>query len=148
MENLFQAMPQLAAYSPSFVACAVLVLAVIIQGFLTGALALAPGHQLAGRPLKNGQEDRSFRVMRTYANSTENLPMLTLALVLAIVASVPAVAVNWIVGLHVAARLAHWAIYYSGIGKEGEAGPRTIAYVIGLLLNLALAVAALFYLVA
>ena len=84
--------------------------------------------------------------MRTYANSTENLPAIIAAIVLAIVAGVSPFWVNLLVGIHVAARLIHWAIYYAGFGASAG-GPRTMIYVLGLVANIVLVVMALWALI-
>ena len=138
MQSIFETVPQLAAYQTAFSALAILVVAIIIQAFLTGALALGPGHQMAGMPLQGTNTDFSFRVMRTYGNSVENLPMFATALLLTILAGVSPPIINWLAMLHVFSRLLYWAVYYSGIGNPGF-GPRTIVYVIGLGVNLLLA---------
>ena len=138
MQSVLAGMPQLAAYQPALAALAFLILSIIAQSFLAGALALGPKKQMAGMPLRGDQSDFSFRVMRTYANSVENLPAFSAALFLAIVIGVSAAVVNVLALAHLCARLGYWAIYYSGIGKAGT-GPRTIIYVIGLAINLILA---------
>ena len=142
MDTFIDAWPGLAAYRPALLALAVLCLTVLVQSFLAGILALAPGHEVPGKPLRGDHPDRSFRIMRTYANSAENLPAFAVALLLAIFAGAGAVLVNWLAALHLAARLAYWIIYYIGMGKPGG-GPRTVVYVIGLLANGALAVIAI-----
>ena len=147
MESMLMNFPSLAGYYPAFVAIGVLCLAVMIQSFLVGILALAPGHEIAGHQLKGTYQDKSFRIMRTYANSTENLPMLLGAFLLAILAGVSATLVNWLVCLHLLFRLIHWLAYYAAIGKR-DGGPRTIAYVGGLLTNIVLVVIALWALMA
>ena len=147
MQSILETVPQLSGYAPSLFATTLLTGAILIQSFLAGVLALGPGHQVSGMPLNGDHSDKSFRVMRTYGNSTENLPALIAAIALAIIAGVGTVWVNWLVGLHVAFRLAHWAIYYSGKGKVGG-GIRTIVYVLGLLTNFILIVLALIALAA
>ena len=146
MDTIMQNWPQLAPFVTSLIALGILCVAVLVQSVLAGALALAPGHQSPGIPLKGGHEDRSFRVMRTYANSTENLPAIIAAIVLAIVAGVNPFWVNLLVGIHVAARLIHWAIYYAGFGASAG-GPRTMIYVLGLVANIVLVVMALWALI-
>ena len=138
MESLYQSLPQLAAYHSSLVFVALLVLAVLVQGFLAGVLGLGKGEETAGMPLKGDHSKLSFRVLRTYANSTENFSVMIATTLLAILVGVSPAIVNWLVGLHVVLRLLYWAIYYGGIGKV-TAGPRTITYVAGFLMNLILA---------
>ena len=95
--------------------------------------------ELPGIPLKGDHTKLSFRVLRTYANSTENFSVFVATLLLAIIAGVSPWIVNWLAGLHVAFRLVFWAVYYSGVGKVGG-GVRTIVYVLGWLTNMVLAV--------
>jgi len=136
-----------APYHAALIALALICLTVLVQGFLAGVLGLAQSDEVPGRPLKGDHPDFSFRVIRTYGNATENLPAFLTAVGLAIIAGVNPMIVNWLAALHVAARMAYWAIYYRGIGKTGG-GIRTIAYVVGLFANLALAATALYVLVA
>ena len=139
MQSIIQIFPQLAGYYPSFVALTLLCLVVLIQGFLAGVLGLAKGEETAGMPLKGDHTKFSFRVLRTYGNSTENLAAMVATAFLAILAGVSVAAVNWLVGLHVVIRIAYWAVYYSGVGKVGG-GARTITYVVAFLMNVILAV--------
>jgi len=138
MQSILDTMPQLIAYQPAILAVAVLCLAVLVQSFLAGALGLGKGEEIPGRPLKGDHGNFSFRVLRTYANSTENFSVFVATTVIAIIAGVSPWIVNWLVGLHVAVRLIYWGVYYGGIGKV-SAGPRTIVYVLGWLLNTVLA---------
>lgn len=139
MQSLVETLPQLAAYHPSLLALTILCLAVLVQSFLAGVLGLAGGEETAGLPLRGNHEKFSFRTLRTYGNSTENLPAFATTLILAILAGVGAVLVNWLAILHVAFRMVYWAVYYKGIGKVGG-GVRTIVYVLGLITNIILAV--------
>ena len=147
MESILEHLPHLAGYKPALIAMGILVLAVTVQSFLAGILALAPGHEVAGIPLKGTHDDKGFRIMRTYANSAENLPMMLGAFVLAILAGVSFTLVNWLVIIHVVCRVIHWLVYYGNVGKR-DGGPRTISYVIGLLANIVLGVMAVWALVA
>ena len=138
MQSLIEVLPYLADYHPSFAALAILCFAVIFQGFLTAPLAFASGREEPGSPLKGTHADLSFRAVRTYANSVENLPVFAATLFLAVIAGVDATWVNWLVGIHLISRLLFWAVYYAGVGKIAG-GPRTLAYVGGLLSNAILA---------
>lgn len=138
MQSLIDTMPQLAAYGAAFAALIILALAVLTQGFLAGVLGLARGEEIAGMPLRGDHGKLSFRVLRTYGNSTENFSVMIATTLLAIVAGVAPSLVNWLVGLHVAIRLLYWAVYYSGVGKV-TAGARTFTYVAAFLMNVILA---------
>ena len=146
MDSILAASPLLVPYTPTLAALAVLSILVLVQGFAAGALGYGTGEEIVGMPLKGDHSKRSFRVIRTYGNSTENFPALAASAVLAIVVGVAPLLVNWLVGLHVVCRLLFGAIYYAGWGKA-QGGPRTIVYVIGLLLNVVLAAAVIVVLV-
>jgi len=83
-----------------------------------------------------------FRVLRTHSNSVETLHVFGFALLLAVITGVKPTLVNIIALVFLAARLAFWAIYYSGIGKQAG-GPRTMCFVAGMLANVILVIAAL-----
>lgn len=142
MEHLTQTWPALSAYSTALAALMVLVLAVLIQALFAGVIGLSKaGGELPGVPLQGDHRSLNFRVLRTYANSTENLPAFAVALLLAVLAGASPKWVNLLAALHVGFRLAFWGIYYSGVGKVAG-GPRTISYVLGWMINLILAVVA------
>ena len=136
----------LSPYEPAILAFAVLCMAVMIQAFLTAPLGFLKEEQAPGMPLQGDHDMLSFRVLRTYANSVENLPAFGFSLLLAILVGVGATAVNALAAIHVASRLAFWAVYYSGVGKVAG-GPRTMTYVGGALSNLVLAGMVLYTLV-
>ena len=145
--SLLDEIPFLSAYGPSILALAVLCFAVVIQAFSTAPLAFVTEEQAPGMPLRGGHELLSFRVLRTHANSVEDLPVFGLSLLAAILAGSGATLVNVLAAVHVASRLAFWVVYYSGIGKVAG-GPRTICFIGGALSNLALISVALYALVA
>ena len=147
MQSILENVPQLAAYSSALLAIVVLCMAIIVQSFLAGVLALAPGHEVAGLPLKGSHEDRPFRLMRAYGNSTENIGFFIATVAVAIIAGVDATWVNGLVMAHVAFRVLHWVIYVAGIGNP-VGGPRSIVYVLGLVSNGILAVMAIWALIA
>jgi len=137
MNSLFEVVPYLAAYKPSFLVLALLALMVLIQNFLTAPLAFVKNEQVPGMPLKHDHLKLSFRALRTYANSVESFPAFGWALLVAIVAAVMPAMVNWLAGIYLVFRIAFWIIYYSGIGKVAG-GARTIAHVGELVSNMAL----------
>ena len=147
MPPIFEIIPEFQAYLPSLIALAVLCLIATIQSFLSAPFAFVREEQVPGMPLRHDHSKLSFRVLRTYSNSVENLPAFGFAVLLPLLAGVPPVLCNWLVGVHLVARLAFWGIYYAGVGKTAG-GPRTMAYVLGLLTNIALVVAVIWALVA
>lgn len=143
MTSLFDILPYLGNYQISFFILAALSLTLLIQNFLTAPLAFASKQQEPGMPLKHDHTNLSFRVIRVFGNSAENFPAFAGALLVAIVAGSPPMLVNWLAGVYFASRMAFWVIYYMGIGKTAG-GPRTFAFVGGLLSNIVLAVAAIY----
>ncbi len=142
MNSIIEAVPQFLAYQPAFIALMFLCLTLFIQSFLTAPFAFAKLQQAPGMPLTGDHSMLSFRVLRTYSNSVENLPAFGFTLLIAIFVGVDPSLVNWTAAIHVAFRLAFWAVYYSGVGKIAG-GPRTLCYVGGMLANLVLIVATL-----
>lgn len=147
MDTFFDIAPYLAAYRPSFLVLAGLALMTLIQNFATAPLAFLREEQVPGLPLRFDHSKLSFRVLRTYQNSAETFPAFGWALLMAIMAGVSPMLVNWLAMAYFAARVAFWGIYYAGIGKPAG-GPRTMAFVAGLLCNIALAGAAVWALAA
>lgn len=138
MESIIENLPMLTPYQPAIVWLLVLCISILIQSFLAGVLGFANGKEVPGLPLKGTHADKSFRVLRTYANSTENFSVLVATMIIAILAGASPVVVNWLVGLHVVLRTVYWAVYYSGVGKAAG-GPRTITYVAAFVINVILA---------
>ena len=138
MNSIFDALPYLAAYRISFLVLAGLSLITLIQNFVMAPLAFINEEQAPGMPLRFDHSKLSFRAVRTYANSAETFPAFGWALLMAIVAGVSPLLVNWLAGGYFAARLAFWVVYYSGVGKPAG-GARTMVFVAGLLCNIVLA---------
>ncbi|MFK7914481.1 MAG: MAPEG family protein [Pseudomonadales bacterium] len=124
-------------YQPALLSLAALCLTVLIQALLTAPLAFISGAQTPGAPLRGDHTQRAFRVLRTHANSAENLAPFGLTLLIAMVVGAHASLVNTLAMLHLGFRLLFWLAYYLGVGKVAG-GPRTLAYVGGLLTNFAL----------
>lgn len=139
MPALFDTLPYLTNFKPAFIGLTVLCLIPLIQSFLSAPFAFINQQQQPGMPLNGDHSLLSFRVLRAYANSVENLPAFGLLVLLAIMIGVDHSWVNWLVVIHVIARIAFWVIYYVGVGKVAG-GPRTFSYVVGLLSNIVLAV--------
>ena len=143
MDKLHDILPVLAQYNAAFACLAMLCLITLIQNFLTAPLAFASNKQTPGMPLQHDYSDLSFRVVRTYQNSTETLPAFGFALLAAIFVGVSAFWVNLLAGFYVGFRLLFWVIYYGGIGKVAG-GPRSIAFVGSLVTNITLACMAVY----
>lgn len=146
MNSLFEAVPYLDQYHLSFLVLAALSLVNLIQNILTAPLAFIKEEQVPGLPLRFDHSKLSFRALRTYQNSAESLPAFLAAILVAIVAGASPTIINAAAGVYLVARLAFWAIYYSGIGNVAG-GPRTISFVICLAANMTIAVTAIIALV-
>ncbi|MBO6891850.1 MAG: MAPEG family protein [Roseibium sp.] len=142
MENLIDTLPQLSAYRPALIIVASLSLIALVQNFLTAPLAFASQEQTPGMPLQFDHSKLSFRAVRTYQNSAESFPAFLAAVLVAIVAGVSPLVLNVAAGVYLLARLLFWAFYYSGFGRVAG-GPRTMAFVLCLLANILIAIAAL-----
>jgi len=140
MTSLFEAAPYLAAYQYSFAVLSALALIALVQSFLLAPLAFVSQEQMPGIPLAHGHS-------KLYQNTVENLPALTASLIVAIIAGAQPWLINGLAIGYLLCRLAFWAIYYSGIGAIAG-GPRTIAYVGGLLTNIGIVGVGLFALLA
>ncbi|GFE51641.1 hypothetical protein So717_33940 [Roseobacter cerasinus] len=142
MDTIFDAVPYFAAYRVSFLTLAGLALITLIQSFATAPLAFVNEEQVPGMPVRFDHGKLSFRALRTYSNSAETFPAFGWALLMAIMSGASPMLVNWLAGGYFASRIAFWVIYYAGIGKPAG-GPRTMAFVAGLLCNIGLAATAI-----
>lgn len=138
MTTLFEAVPYLAAYQPSFLVLGLLALFVLLQSFASAPLSFLNEEQVPGMPLRHDHSRLSFRALRAYGNAVENFPAFGWSLLVAIVAGTSPAMVNWLAFIYLAFRAAYAAVYYPGIGKAAG-GPRTLFYVGSLLTNIALA---------
>lgn len=136
--TVFEALPALIPYQPAFLVMALLSMVAILLSFLGAPLAFLSGEQVPGMPLRQDHAALSFRALRAYSNTVENLPAFALALLAAIIAGVSPFWVNTLVWLFLGFRLAYWAVYYAGLGNPAG-GPRTLCYVGGLTSNAVLA---------
>lgn len=141
MDSIIDTQPLLQPYRLSLLVLAALCLVLLAQAFLTAPLAFIKQEQVPGGPLRGDPTMFSFRVIRTYANSVETLPAFGFALLLAIVSGMSSALVNVTALTFLVARLAFWVIYYAGVGKQAG-GPRTLCFVVCLVGNLVLAIAA------
>lgn len=129
-------------YEPALLALAVLSLIVLLQALLTAPLAFLRGEQSPGAPVSGDYTWRSFRVLRTHANSVESLGPFGFALLAAMIAGSHPLLVNGLAAAHVVFRALFWVIYYGGFGKTAG-GPRTLCFIGGLATNIVLAGAAI-----
>lgn len=126
-------------YRLALLALVILCCSILMQSMMTPMFAFTKkGGQSPGR-LVGGPQDFSFRVLRTHANSTENLPAFAVIVLIAIFIGVDAKWVNGLACAHVGLRLLFWPIYYSPLGAKTP-GLRSPIYALALTLNLILGV--------
>ena len=136
-------MPEfIAPYQPAVISLIALTLIVLVQSFLGAFLGFVKGGKVPGAPLEGGHDDVGFRALRCYQNGVENLPAFAAALIAAILVGASAATVNLLAILHLALRVVYSGVYYAGIGKPAG-GPRSLLYVVGWGVNIALAIVAL-----
>ena len=138
MHELTGLQTMISGYGMALMALALLCVAVLVQSLLTAPLAFVSGEQQPGSPLRGDHNLRSFRVIRTHANSVESLPAFGFSVLVAIAAGVGETLVNWAALAHLVFRLGFWVVYYLGVGKVAG-GPRTLCFVGGLAANFVLA---------
>ena len=101
MTGLTTIYPQFSDYTSALIALTLLCCIVCIQSVIAGAIGLGKSNEEPGLPLKGSHKDFSFRTLRTYANSVENLPTFGLIVLLAIFVGVEPKWVNWLAIIHV-----------------------------------------------
>ena len=84
-----------------------------------------------------GHESFVFRSHRTVHNSLENLPMMVIPTVIALLVGFDATWLGVMVWTYVGARAMHMALYY-GVATEKNPSPRSYFYSIALLVNIVL----------
>ncbi len=132
----------ISAYQPAILALTVLTLIVLLQSFAGAFFCFVKGDKIPGAPLTGDHGELPFRAMRTYQNGVENLPAFAVALTIAIVAGAGPSLVNMLAVIHVGFRVLYAVIYFGGYGKPAG-GPRSLTYVAGWAMNVALVVVAL-----
>ena len=126
-------------YRIALFALVVLCCAVLVQSVMTGLFAFTKrGGQTPGKIIGDPQ-DFSYRVIRTHANSIENLPAFAVIVILAALVGVDTQWVNGLACAHVGLRLLFWPIYYSPIGAITP-GLRSPIYALALIVNFILGI--------
>ncbi len=136
-------MPDLVpVYGQAIISLIVLGLVVLAQNFLGAIFGLVVGGGTPGAAPSGDYSNFGARTLRTHANSVENLSAFALLVIMAMFVGADPRLVNLLAMAHVAARILYWLIYYAGIGPVGG-GPRTLVFVIGWGINVAIGVIAL-----
>lgn len=129
----------IAPYSSSLLALSVLVLVVLLENFYAAFRHLVKGGGRAGVPPEPDYSNPVWRIVRSHANSLENLPPFAATVVVGSLVGVSAGLFNILAWVHVVARMLHWLIYTQDIGKVDQ-GPRTLAFAVGFFSNLGMIV--------
>ena len=130
----------LTPYATALTATALLALIVLLQAIVASASrhVASTGGQVAGAHLEADHSNRVYRLVRSFENSLENLPVFMLSIALAIAFALEPFWLNLAAVVFVAARLGHWAAY-----AAGKPSLRSTCFALGLSTNLILAVAVL-----
>ncbi len=126
-------------YRGALAAISVLVMIGLVQTVLSAYSKIVKDGQPAGAQAAGDHNDKVFRVWRAHMNSVEVMPFILGAIVLCILAGASPLWVNVLAWVYVAARIVFWVAYVGRIGKDAG-GIRTIAFVTGWAVNLALAI--------
>ena len=125
----------LAPYADALFIVSLLMILIIVQSFVGAFFRNAIEKYQAGEPLPANHDSATYRMVRSFENSAENLILFLPVFVLAIAASVSPTWVWWVALLFTVGRAAHWAMYAMNIPML-----RTVAFAIGFFATLALAV--------
>ena len=132
----------IATYDLTVLSLIVLSIIVLLQCLLGAVFGLVMSPSVPGETPVGDHNDFGHRALRTYQNSVENLPAFAVAAIAAMLVGADPWTVNTLAAAHVGTRILYWMVYYGGVGAHAG-GPRTLIYVTGMTLNLALAVVAL-----
>jgi uncharacterized MAPEG superfamily protein len=123
-------------YYPTVAACVVLGILVLVQIVVLDVAGIRAGH-VPGMPVTGGHESFHFRATRAHANTNENLALLVLLVVAAVLIGAAPTWTNRLVGTFVASRAVHMLAYYGDVRLL-----RSAAFAVGLICLVALAVCA------
>ena len=124
----------LAPYSDALFLVAVLMIVVIVQSFAAAFFRNAVEKHEAGESLEANHASTTYRMVRSFENSAENIILFLPVFALAIAAAVPPAWVWWVALLFLVGRLGHWAMYALNIPPM-----RTVFFALGFFATLALA---------
>ncbi len=131
-----------ATYELTVLSLIALSIIVLVQSFCGAIFGLVLGPSVPGETPQGDHNNFGHRALRTYMNSVENLPAFAVAAVAAMAVGADPWTVNTLSAAYVGSRILYWLVYYGNIGAHAG-GPRTLLYVTGMTLNMALAIVAL-----
>lgn len=135
-------METFASYGHAIASLAGMVLLWAVMNPLSAIMKEKAGAVPGGPPPSSDYGNAAYRWYRAYANLTETMPFFVAAVTAAMLAGASPYWVNLLAALFLLSRIAVAVIHVRGIGKP-SGGARSIVFVIGWALNIALAVFAL-----
>lgn len=125
----------LTPYADALLIVSLLMIIVILQSFVGAFFRNAIEKHEAGAVIPADHGSATYRMVRSFENSLENLPLFLPVVFLAIAAAVSPAWVWWVAVLFTVGRLGHWAMYALNIPAL-----RTVFFALGFFSTLALAV--------
>ncbi len=125
----------LVPYADALFITSLLMILLILQSFAAAFFRNAVEKHEAGAALPANHASITFRMVRSFENSAENIILFLPVVALAIAASVSPAWVWWVALLFTVGRLGHWAMYALNIPPL-----RTAFFAIGFFATLGLAV--------
>ena len=125
----------LTPYADSLLIVAFLMIILILQSFVGAFFRNAVEQHVAGAAIPADHASATYRMVRSFENSLENIALFLPVLALAIAAAVSPAWVWWVALLFTIGRLGHWEMYALNIPPL-----RTVFFAIGFFATLALAV--------
>lgn len=125
----------LAPYAGALLILSLLMIIVMLQSFVGAFFRNAIEKHQAGATIPADHGSATYRMVRSFENSLENIALFLPIVILAIAAAVSPAWVWWVVLLFTIGRLGHWAMYAMNIPPM-----RTVFFALGFFATLALAV--------
>ena len=119
-------MPELALYASALTAAVVLAALVLVQVLFVDFASIKSKH-VPGMPVTSGHGDFLFRATRAHANTNENLPVLILLVLLAVLLRADPKWTGYALWAFTAGRAGHMLFYYLDLRTA-----RSIAFGVGL----------------
>lgn len=129
-------MPEfLTPYADALLIVSLLMIIVMLQSFVAAFFRNAIEKHEAGATIPADHGSATYRMVRSFENSAENIILFLPVFALAIAASVSPSWVLWVALLFTVGRLGHWAMYALNMPPL-----RTVFFAVGFFATLALAV--------
>jgi len=125
----------LTPYADALLIVSLLMIIVILQSFVAAFFRNAIEKHEAGATIPANHGSATYRMVRSFENSLENIALFLPVFLIAIAASVSPGWVWWVALLFTVGRLGHWAMYALNVPPV-----RTVFFAVGFFATLALAV--------